>query len=313
MKNTYHQTIIIGAGPAGSSASVYLARFCHDVAIINAGGKVPGRTGMASGIKNLIGTQEAIKGSDFLKQMRIQREEYDIPTYKTKVEKAAYDEATKRFIIETDTDTYEATYLVLAVGVADNMPEIEGLDPYYDSGIFHCLTCDWYDHKEQPSAIIANDDRGIVTALTLDAMYRPPLLSVIPAKQPNFSPEMLAKAQAKDITVYPSPLKEVRGTMGQLNTLILEDGTEVTAEVFYTKLGHTRNDTFLDKGGITVDREPEENFIKVNWRTFESSFPNLFAVGPCNDGPDQVVIAAGEGALAAMEIHRRIIDNTVGL
>lgn len=77
----------------------------------------------------------------------------------------------------------------------------------------------------------------------------------------------------------------------------------------FTKLGHSRYDTFLDAGNISVEREPKEGFLKVDWYTLETSVKNLFAVGPCNDGPDQAIIAAGQGAMAALEIHRRLVDN----
>jgi thioredoxin reductase len=300
-------TIVIGAGPAGSSASIYLSRFCHNVILIDAPSQIHGRTSMATGIANFLGNERPYKGSEFLDRVNTQLSNYPIERVTEKVVKVS--KAGENYQVETDKQTtYEARYLVLAIGVGDNMPSIKGLDPYWDTAIFHCMTCDWYDHRDKKSAVIANDDRGITTALAINSMNRPSVLSVVPAQpSPSYTPEMVDKAKAAGIAVYMSPLKELKGENGSLEALILDDGTQVEAEAMFTKLGHKRYDQFLDAGGIQVDREPEEGFIKINWQTFESSQSNLFAVGPCNEGPDQVAISAGEGAMAAMEIHRRIL------
>jgi thioredoxin reductase len=302
-----HQTIIIGAGPAGTSTAVYLARFCHPVTILDAPNEVHGRTAMASSLRNFLGHTLAIPGPEFIERLKQQRANYAIDYHEAKVTKVSR-QPDDSFTIETDKgQSYHAKYLVLAVGVGDNMPEIDGLDPYYDTGIFHCLTCDWYDHRDQKAVVIANDDRGISTALMINHLHQPPSLAVVPAKEAQYSTAMLTKAKAANIPVYYSPIEAVHGLLGSLSAISLADGTKIATEVLFTKLGHVRFDTFLDEGGIKPKREPEEGFIAVDWRTFESSVANLFAVGPCNDGPDQAIIAGGEGALAAMEIHRRIL------
>lgn len=303
-----HHTIVIGGGPGGASAAIYLARFCHPVIILDTPSEVHGRTSMATSLENFLGNTLPTPGPEFLSRVKVQLRNYNIPVHEEKVTKVSQKD--NGFSVESSKGkSYPCRYLVVAIGVGDNMPEIDGLDPYFDTSIFHCLTCDWYEHRHLDAAVIANDDRGITTALALDAMNRPPSLVVIPAKAPTFSEALLEKAKAKNIPVYTSPLKEVHGVFGNLQKVTLEDGTTVKAKVLFTKLGHFRYDQFLDKGGIKVDREEEEGFIKVDWRHFESSVKNLFAVGPCNDGPDQAIIAAGEGALAAMEIHNRILTD----
>ncbi len=301
------KTAIIGAGPAGASAAIYLARFCHDVMLFDAGEKVPGRTSMATHVENFLGLPLPVKGKLVLGLVGQQLKRFGVKPIEAKVTKVTRE--SEKFTIYTDADkTYDADFVVVAVGLSDTMPEIDGLDDYFDHAIFHCLTCDWYWNRDKKAAVVANTDNGIETALMIAQMHMPPKLSVIPAKKPQFSDDLIAKAAEQGIAVFTSPLKELKGSGGDLDAAILEDGTEVETEVLFTKLGHTRYDTFLDEGGIQVDREPKEDFIKVDWRTFETSVKNMFAVGPCNEGPDQAIIASGEGALAAIEIHRRIMD-----
>ncbi len=300
-------TIVIGGGPAGASTAIYLARFFHSVTLIDAGEAKPGRTSMATHLENFLGNDESTSGSQFLERVGKQLDKFGVKRVADTVTKVS--QHNQVFTVTTKNgQALEADYVVVAVGISDNMPEIDGLDPYYDTGIFHCLVCDWYWNKDKKAAVIANNDRGIGTALMMQTLYKPPLLSVVPAKDPHFSTQALERALGLGITVYQSPLAALEGGESNLRALVLQDGTRVEAEVMFTRLSHTRYDQFLDEGGISVDREPERGFIKVNFRTFETSVKNLFAVGPCNEGPDQAIIAGGQGAMAGLEIHSRILD-----
>ncbi len=305
MTNT--PTIIIGAGPGGASAAIYLARFCHPVLLFDAPEEVHGRTFMAPDINNFLGETTPPTGPNFIERINNQLKNYpQIERRTEKVTKVVRSE--DGFKVTTTQGNYTAPHVILAIGLSDNMPPINGLDPYYDHAIFHCLTCDWYERRDKKIAVIANTDRGISTALMLNHLHRPPRLVVIPGQDGfDFSSAMRDQAKAADITVYESPIKELIGADGYLHSVKLADGTAVEVEVLFTKLGHQRFDQFLDAGAIEVERDPDEGFIKVDWRTVETSVKNLFAVGPCNNGPDQIIIAGGQGAMAALEIHTRLL------
>lgn len=300
-------TIIIGGGPGGASAAIYLARACMPVILIDAPGEVHGRTAMATGLDNYLGLEEPVTGKEFLRRVRKQLSGLDIVMVEEKVIEARKNNG--QFEVLTDRgEEYRGKYLIVAVGLSDNMPPIKGLEPYFDTAIFHCTTCDWYTRRDKRIAVITNSDAGIRTALGMAAMKRPPYLAVVAGEDNvNFSEELIEKAEEQGILVYGRPIKELMGENGYLQAIKLADGTKLEVEVLFTRLGYERLDGFLSKGGIEAARN-KAGFIKVDWRTMESSVPNLFAVGPCNDGPDQVIIAGGEGALAALEIRDRIME-----
>lgn len=308
MPNEQTHTIIIGAGPAGASAAIYLARYCHAVTIFDAPSEVHGRTSMAPDIHNFLTYSEPVKGPAFMEKINAHLAKHPIERIEEKVVKVTRND--NIYTVTTNKGTVRrAGFVVLAVGLSDNMPEIDGLDPYYDNAIYHCLTCDWYERRDKKIAVIGNTDRAISTAAMIHDLHVPPKLVVIPANnKPQFSRETRALAKLKNIEVFDSPLMKLIGQDGFLHAVRLKDGAKVDVEVLFTKLGHKRFDQFLDEGGITVEREPNEGFIKIDWRTFETSMQNLFAVGPCNEGPDQAIISAGQGAMAALEIHKRIVD-----
>ena len=214
------------------------------------------------------------------------------------------------FHVSTEEKELQSKYLIIAIGVEDIMPEISGMDPYFEYSIFHCLTCDWYQHRKEQAVYVTDDDLGLESAIARFTMYQPEGgISVVPAGSNFFySPLLVKKAKELGISIYFSPIKSLYGKDGYLNNVTLADGKIVPAKVIFTLLGHKRRDQFLDKGEIKLNRD-EKGFIKVDFKTLESSIPNLFAVGPCNEGRDQAIVAAGQGATVAEEIHLRILKD----
>ncbi len=289
------------------SAAIYLARFCHPVLIIDAPQQVPGRTRVATNLKNFLGHVKTTRGEEFLGRIHEQVASFNIDMkYEVVIRLSRNKDG--RFIVETDKPgRYEAEFVVVSVGLSDNMPDISGLGPYFETSIFHCPTCDWYQNKDKKIALIGNSDRVINSALIFCYMHRSPKITVIPSGNNfYFSPKMIEKANIKDIDVRLSSIKELKGKNGYLDTIILDNGIEVDAEAIFTYLGVTPLDHFINQDSIKLERNVN-GLIKVNFRTFESSVCNLFAVGACNNGPDQAIIAGGEGALSALEIHKRIL------
>ena len=87
--------------------------------------------------------------------------------------------------------------------------------------------------------------------------------------------------------------------------LELEDGQKVECEVIMSHFGYKLNDGFLSELNLKRDRKGFK-FIVNN--SYESSLNGLYIVGPLNQGNDQVVIAAGEGAVAAIDIKKRLLE-----
>lgn len=302
-------TIIIGGGPGGSSAAIYLARNIYPVLLLDAPKKVHGRTKMGTRLDNFLGHDKIVTGPEFLKKIHRQLKSLKVD-YRDEMVVKVSRSPEGNFIVSTDRPgKYIGQYLIIAVGLSDNMPPIEGLDPYYDTALYHCMTCDWYDHRDKKIAIISNTDAGVKNSLKMSFYQRPPSLSIIPTiSKPKYSSKLLKQAKKEGIKIYSSPIAELIGNKGKLRAIKLQNGTQVQAETIFTRLGQKRFDGFLEKGGLKPKRDAD-GFLKVNHRTFETSISNLFAVGPCNDMTDQVIVAGGEGALAAFEIDRRILKN----
>lgn len=303
------KAIIIGAGPAGASAAIYLARYCIDVLLIDNQPEVPARTTWVHSLQNYLGHLEHESGPEFLDRIDRHLAQYPSVYRRQETVTSVSQQSDGSFLVQTDQNhDYLTPYLILAVGVNDKMPD--KVTNFQDLGhvISHCIACDWYQNKDKKLTVIADTDAGINTALLFDKMHRPPDLVVAPYTKPDYSLGALQQAQDKQITVYQSPIISLEQTDENSLIATLKDGTAFTTEFIFTRLGNERMDYFLDRGGIRPDRD-ESGYLLVNWETFETSIPNLFAVGPCNAGPDQVSIAVGEGATAAVTLARRILSS----
>jgi thioredoxin reductase (NADPH) len=298
-------TIIIGGGPGGASAAIYLAHYNMPVLLIDAPEKIHGRTKMAATLENFLSHTDRIDGPKFIQRIDAQLKLFPIERKNEKVIEVG--QGKDEFLVKTEEgNEYHGKYIILAVGFRDIGLKIEGIDPYYDEGIYHCITCDWFQNRNKKIAVIGNTDGAIKLAREINLMLPPPKLIVTPDQaKPQYSKELLELAKKDKIEIFFSPLIEVIGDGKYIQKIKLADDTIIAIDVLFTTLGKVPRIKFLERGKIMVDID-DRGLIKVDWRTFETSVKNLFAVGPCNNGPDQAIIAAGQGAMAALHISSRI-------
>jgi thioredoxin reductase len=90
-----------------------------------------------------------------------------------------------------------------------------------------------------------------------------------------------------------------------MEALELKDGRKIECEVIMSYLGYRLNDEFLSE--LTIKKD-NKSFKYVTGAEYESSVTGLYIVGPLNTGNDQVVIAAGQGATAAIDINKRLLE-----
>lgn len=303
------RAIIIGAGPAGASAAIYLARYCIDVLLIDNRPEIAARTTWVHSLQNYLGHLEYESGSEFLSRIDKHLARYPAIQRRQETVTSISQRPDNLFLVQaSEGSEYLTPHVILAVGVNDKMPN--KVANFQDLGDFtsHCIACDWYQNRDKKLTVIADDDTGISTALLFNKMHRPPELVVVPYTTATYSPEMLQQAEAQQITIHHSPITALQQIDASSLAATLHDGTTFSTEFIFTRLGHERMDHFLDRGNIHPDRDAS-GYLLVNWENFETSVPNLFAVGPCNAGPDQVSIAVGEGAVAAATLGRRILSS----
>ena len=290
-----YDCIIIGAGPGGLQAAIYLGRYNRNVLLIDRGG---GRTQHAKHIENFL-TQKAISGEEIIKTGLEQAKSFNVEIEKglvTKVLKKKY------FEIYAGEKKYLSKFAIVSSGVYDNLPGIENLYEFLGISLFTCVDCDGYKTTNKKLVIIGNSIKTVHLAIAMKEMFTKDITLILYTDK---APEEY-KEELKDENIpliIGRPVKIIGDE--KIEAIELQDGSRFECEVIMSHFGFKLNDRFLLELNLKKNRD---GFKYIVSSTYESSLSGLYIVGPLNQGNDQVVIAAGEGAVAAIDIKKRLLE-----
>ncbi|MHB8846243.1 MAG: NAD(P)/FAD-dependent oxidoreductase [Nitrospirota bacterium] len=291
--------IVIGAGPGGLQAAIYLGRYNRDVLLIDRGG---GRTSHAHHIENVL-THRLISGDEIIRLGLEQAKSFNVQVKSGRVMKVEHDGS--HFSVFAEGTAHRSRNVVVSTGVSDVFPAIEGIYRFLGEGYFTCIDCDGYRTTGRQLVVTGNSLNAVNLALAMQQLFTRDV-TFIPYDMalPESSAEVLAE---EGITVRTGRPVRLIGEKA-LEGLELADGTVVACEAVMASFGVRLNDDFL--AGLPLKKDAEHVRYATS-RVYESSLPGLYIVGPLT-GQDQVVIAAGEGATAAIDINKRLLEEQQG-
>ncbi len=290
-----YDCIIIGAGPGGLQAAIYLGRYNKNVLLIDRGG---GRTQHAKHIENFL-TQKAISGREIIELGLEQAKSFNV-----KIEKGLVTKVLKKrhFEIYAGEKKYLSKFVIVSSGVYDNLPSIENLHKFLGISLFTCIDCDGYRTTNKKLVIIGNHIKSVHLAIAMKEMFTKDITLVLYTnKVPDDYKEELSDENIP--LIIGRPVRIIGDET--MKALELQDGRIIPCEVIMSHFGYKLNDSFLSELNLKKDRD---NFKHIVSSTYESSLSGLYIVGPLNQGNDQVIIAAGEGAVAAIAIKKRLLE-----
>jgi thioredoxin reductase (NADPH) len=295
MNERVHDCIIIGAGPGGLQAAVYLGRYNRDVLLLDRSG---GRTWHAREIENVL-THKRISGREIIERGMEQARSFNVsivPEQVVAVRRA------DRFTVATQQKEYASRFVIVSSGVYDKMPKMENLSRFLGRGYYTCIDCDGYRMTGR-KVVVTGDEMGSVNLavamkrmFTRDVTYLPWRFDL-----PDSARELLDE---EGIPVITGNAVSITGSEA-VEGIEFADGSVLLCDAIMASFGVRLNDEFL--AGLDLKRDARGFKYAVS-RTYESSLDGLYIVGPLNTGQDQVVIAAGEGAIAAIEINGRLLQ-----
>jgi thioredoxin reductase (NADPH) len=291
-----YDAIIVGAGPGGIQAAIYLGRYNFNVLILERG--VGGRTRHAVHVENYLGFPDA-SGADILDIGLKQAKHFGVEVREETVEAITKDQL---FTLKTAEGEYSSRFVIVSTGVRDNLLQVENLGKHFAKTVYTCVDCDGHRTEGKKLLVIGNSFATVRLAFALKEMYTKDITLLLPIYDP---PDDYKEALADEgITLMKGRPKRLIGEE-VLEALELEDGSRIECERIMSNFGFKLNDKFLD--GLPLKRDAKGFKYEVNTH-FESSVDGLYIVGPLNTGNDQIVIAAGEGATAAIDIKKRILE-----
>ena len=290
-----YDCIIIGAGPGGLQAAIYLGRYNRKVLLIDRGG---GRTRHARMIENFL-TQKVISGNEIIDRGIEQAKSFNVQVEKelvTTVQKNEY------FDVSTATAAYRAKFVIVSSGVYDDFPPMENFHKFLGTGLYTCLDCDGYRTTGKKLLVLGNSINTVRLAFGMKEMYTDDVTLILYYYDPPEGYKEELRNEGIPL-IKGSPLKIVGEK--SIEAVEMKDGTRVPCDAIMSNFGYKLNDEFL--AGLSLKKDVN-GFKYVTNHNYESSLSGLYIVGPLNTGHDQVVIAAGEGAVAAIDIKSRLLE-----
>lgn len=273
--------IIIGGGPAGISAALYLKRQKKEVVVFTTHNSTLKK---AHKIDNYYGVSN-ISGDELYEIGINQAIEIGVKIINSEVLEINKE---KDFSITTTSGIYNSKVVIIATGVSRLGSNIKGLDSLDGRGVSYCATCDGFFFKDKEVALIGSGDYAL-----LEAKH---LLQVTPKVTIFTNGELVSeKIIESGIKTNTTKINEIK----KENQLILIGDKEYQADGIFVALGVAGSGAFAKKLGLATNG----NYLLVNER-FETFIPGLYAIGDCIGGFLQISKAVNDGALVSLHINK---------
>lgn len=281
-----YDVIIIGSGPAGISAAIYLRRAKKNILIVSNGKSALQK---AHKIENYYGI-ENISGEELHKVGIKQVERLGVPIEKDEVINISFD---RHFIVTTVNREFEAKKVIIATGTNRMAPNIKGIKEFEGKGVSYCAICDAFFYRNKDVAVIGNGNYAIHEAKQL----KPVAKSVTILTDGK---EMVQNRDASDFDVEETPIREFRGG-NRIEEVEFDNNNTKKIDGVFVAIGTASSTDLAKKIGAVV----KNNNIVVN-ENMETTVKGLYACGDCTGGLLQVNKAVYEGAIAALDIVKNI-------
>jgi thioredoxin reductase len=297
-KSPLYDVVIVGAGPAGLNAALILGRCRRSVLICDNGRP---RNAASHALHGYL-TRDGIHPSEFRAIGRRELEQYHTLHLKAIAATDAVCEEGGRFKVTlADGSVVRCRKLLVATGVCDNLPDIDGIDGMYGRSVFHCPYCDGWEVRDQPIAIYGREHRGIGLALELTGWSRDLVLCT--DGPGGIGEEERARLDRNGVRIREERVKALEGQDGMLERIVFEASEPLPRRaLFFTEGQFQRSELairlgceFNDKGTVRTGK-------------YESThLPGLYVAGDASRAVQWVIVAAAEGAEAAFAINTDLI------
>lgn len=278
-----YDVTIIGAGPAGISASLYTKRANLNTLVL-----YNDKSGLekAEKIENYYGFENGIDGESLYNTGISQAKKLGVEIKKEEVLKIEI--AENGFEVTTTKNTYTSKTVIIATGNKKNMPKIKGIKEFEGKGVSYCAICDGFFYRGKDVAVLGNGNYAISETNDLINLAKQITILTNGKEVPSI--------RAENVKVIPKEIREVRGEE-RVEEIEFEDNSKLKIDGIFIAEGTAGTKEFAKKLGILTNGDK----IIINEK-METNIPGIYACGDCTGGLLQISKAVYEGATAGLEV-----------
>jgi thioredoxin reductase len=292
-----YDCIVVGAGPAGLSAALMLGR-CRRTVLVCDTGKP--RNASSAGIHSYL-TRDGIRPAEFLALARSEVSRYPTVEFRELEVLDATRSPDGFRLVCADGDQLSARKLLLATGVVDELPPLEGLPALYGISVHHCPYCDGWEWRDQPIGVYGRGEEGSALALGLTVWTDDVVLCTDGSSA--LSEEQLEHLSARGVEIREDRVARLEGTGGYLERIVFQTGESLPRRALFVCTGQHQRSALARKLGCRFTSKGA-----VDTGSCEATeVPGLYVAGDASKEAQFVVVAAAEGAEAGMAINRALL------
>jgi len=283
-----YDVIIVGAGPAGISASLYTIRRNLKTLIIY---KEKSALEKSTKIENYYGFENGINGEELYKIGIRQAQNIGAEVIKDEVTNIKIDYLNEKeytFKVETLNNEFKAKSVILATGNKKNKPNIKNMDKYEGKGISYCAICDGFFYRNKNVAVIGNGDYAIAEAKDLQNIAKS--ITILT------NGRQALEYRAENININTKEIDQIEGE-NKVEEIDFVDNTKMKIDGIFIAQGVAGSTEFAKKIGAKINNDK----IVVD-ENMETSIKGLFACGDCTGGLYQVSKAVYDGTKAGLAV-----------
>jgi thioredoxin reductase len=287
-----YDVIVVGGGPAGLSAALMLGRCRRRVLVCDRGEPRNARSAALHGYL----TRDGITPGAFRDAARRELIPYGIDFRCVRVHNAQ--RATNSFRVTlADGHVERARFLLLATGVHDELPPIEGVAECYGRSVFHCPYCDGWEWRDRRLAVLGR--KGVPLALSLKTWSTSVALFADGGRLDASARRRLARNGVEVRTEKVSRLDHVDGLV---RAMVLANGARVSCDAVFFTAGQYQQDSLAERLGCVFTRKGAVN----TGTRCETNVSDVFVAGDASRDAQFVIVAAAEGVKAALAINQAL-------
>jgi len=294
--------LVIGGGPGGLTAAIYLRRFTRNIAVVDKGNS---RLCLIPVSHNYPGFPEGVPGGQLLVNLTNQLKNYGGEVRHGEITDLRLEDG--HFVgdyLDDDGVTHEirALTVLLATGVADAGLPIENWREAVACGAVRlCPVCDGYDVMDKRIAVVTNETNPVGHALFMRS-FSAHVTLFDRGEESMLNADERRQIEAAGVRYIESPLLGVSMSPDMKPVLNTADGESREFDVFYPMLGESARSGLAARLGVET-AECDKIVVDDHQRT---SVPGLYAIGDVVRGLNQIAVAAGQAAIAATAIHNAL-------